>query len=110
MNEDNEPLHLADLADGVLTGAEWDAWLVAHPEQRDELLAARRAHLLLAQLRDMPVALPADFEERLLDRLRHDATILDLLDHWLAGWGRALLELLELLLSGRQTPSEAPPH
>ena len=111
MDQGDQQLELADLGDGVLAGPEWEAWLAAHPEDSAELRAARRAHVLLAQLRDSPMTLPADFELRLLERIRSDATILDLLDLWLAGWGRALLELLELFLGGLQAPTDATtPH
>ena len=54
----------------------------------------------------MPVALPADFEAVLMERLRRDATVLGLLDLWLAGFGRALLDLLDALFGA--SPSAAP--
>ncbi len=101
---------LTDLADGALSGPDWEAWRATHPEQAAEVVVARRVPLLLAELRVAPVALPADFEARLMERVQRDATILDLLDLWLAGWGHLLLELLDLLFGGLSAPqrSEAP--
>ena len=98
---------LTDLADGVLSGPDWEAWRATHPEQAAEVVAARRVHLLLAELRAVPVVLPADFELRLMERARRDTTVLDLLDLWLAGWGRALLELLDVLFGGLPAPRSA---
>ena len=96
-----------DVADGMLSGPDWEAWRATHPEQAAEVVTARRVHLLLAELRAVPVVLPADFEARLMERVQRDATILDLLDLWLAGWGHLLLELLDLLFGGRSTPQSA---
>ncbi len=100
MTMSNEEGILAELADGELAGPDWGAWLASHPEEAAEVVAARRVRLLLAELRTVPVTLPADFEARLMERVRRDATFLDLLDLWLAGWGRVLLEVLDLLFSG----------
>ncbi len=100
MTMGNEDITLADLADAAPGDPDWEAWLLAHPEEAAEVAAARRARLVLAELRALPVALPADFEARLMERVRRDATFLDLLDLWLAGWGRVLLEVLDLLFSG----------
>ena len=100
MTMNNEDVTLADIADGALAGPDLEAWLLSHPEEAAEVAAARRVRLLLAELRAVPVTLPADFEARLMERVRRDATFLDLLDLWLAGWGRVLLEVLDLLFSG----------
>ena len=96
----NEDGILADMADGELAGPAWETWRASHPDEAAEVAAARRVRLLLAELRTVPVMLPADFEARLMERVRRDATFLDLLDLWLAGWGRVLLEVLDLLFSG----------
>lgn len=98
---------LTDLADGALSGSDWEAWRATHPEQAAEVVVARRVHLLLAELRAVPVVLPADFEARLMERVQRDATILDLLDLWLAGWGHLLVELLDLLFGGLSVPQSA---
>jgi anti-sigma factor RsiW len=99
-NDDNSTL--TDLADGTFAGPAWEAWLAAHPEQAAEVATARRVRALLADLSAVPVTLPADFEERLLERVRRDATVLDLLDLWLAGWGRVLLDFLDLIFASQQ--------
>ena len=100
MAMNNEDGILADMADDALAGPDWEAWLASHPEVATEVATARRVRLLLAELRTVPVTLPADFEARLMERVRRDATFLDLLDLWLVGWGRVLLEVLDLLFSG----------
>ena len=104
---DNADFDLTDLADSVLNGPDWEAWRATHPEQAAEVVVARRVHMLLAELRAVPVALPVDFEMRLMERVRRDTTVLDLLDLWLAGWGHALLELLDLFFSGLPAPQGA---
>ena len=95
---------LTDLADGTFAGPAWESWLAAHPEQAAEVVTARRIQALLADLRTVPVTLPADFEARVLERVRGDATVLDLLDLWLAGWGRVLLDFLDLIFASQQAP------
>jgi anti-sigma factor RsiW len=95
---------LTDLADGTFAGPAWEAWLAAHPEQAAEVVTARRVQTLLADLRTVPVTLPADFEARLLEQVRRDVTVLDLLDLWLAGWGRVLLDFLDLIFASQQAP------
>jgi hypothetical protein len=102
MTMDDANFELADLADGTLNGPDWEAWRATHPEQAAEVAVAHRVHMLLAELRAVPLTLPADFELRLMERVRRDATFLDLLDLWLAGWGQVLLELLDVLLGGVQ--------
>jgi hypothetical protein len=98
MTNGDAPLDLTDLVDGSLSGPDWDAWLAAHPEEAAEVAAARRVHALLAELRTVSVGLPADFEARLMARVREDATLIDLLELQFAGMGRALLEILSVLL------------
>lgn len=94
---DDRDVDLTDLVEGTLQGPEWDAWLQAHPAAAAEVAAARRVKTLMAQLRQAEIAIPANFEARLLERVREDKTLLDLLDLGLAGLGRALLELLDIL-------------
>ena len=97
MAASNETFNLTDLADGTLAGPEWDEWLAVHPDLAAEVAIARQVRTLLGELRAVPIALPADFEATLMERVRRDATVLGLLDLWLAGFGRALLELLDAL-------------
>jgi hypothetical protein len=54
-----------------------------------------RAYVI--RLREDGIKVPADFEANLLERIRADATLLDLLDLGLAGLARAVLEILNAL-------------
>lgn len=85
---------LFDLADGVLAGSEWDAWLAAHPDAAAEVALARRVRALLAELSDATVPIPPGFEQRLLARAREDAALRDLLSLGLGGIGYVLRDLL----------------
>jgi hypothetical protein len=98
---------LTDLADGTLAGPEWEGWLAAHPDLAAEVAIARQVRALLGELRTVPIAVPADFEAVLMERVRRDATVLGLLDLWLAGFGRALLDLLDALFGGPPSPAPA---
>ncbi|HNP73857.1 MAG TPA: hypothetical protein PLO33_09015 [Kouleothrix sp.] len=100
-------VNLTDLADGVLAGPEWDAWLEAHPEAAAEVELARRVRRLLGRLHEAQIAVPEGFEARLMARIRDDRTLLDLLDLGLTGLGRALLELLNILFSLLPAPEPA---
>ena len=95
---------LTGRADGALAGPEWEAWRAAHPAAAREVAAAQRSRLLLERLRGAPLALPADFEARVLARCQQDRSLLDLLDLGLAKGGRALLDLLELFFAFFPTP------
>ena len=97
MTSGSEEFDLTDLADGVLSGPPWQEWLAEHPDLAAQVHMARQVRALLEELRAMPVEVPAGFETALMERLRRDDTLLGLLDLWLAGFGRALLELLGLL-------------
>ena len=107
MQNDDPTVNLDDLADGTLSGPEWDAWLAARPEAAAEVAIARRVHALVAQLQSASIAVPADFEARLMARVRADATLLDLLELHLAGMGRALIEIANALLSLLPQPQPA---
>ena len=108
MTPDNQAVDLTDLADGTLAGPEWDAWLAAHPAAAAEVMIARRVRALMHELAAAAVAVPDGFEERLMARLRQDRTLLDLLDLGFFSAGRALIELLNLLLSLLPAPQPAP--
>jgi len=108
MTSSNEEFNLTDLADGTLAGPEWEVWLAAHPDLAAEVAVARQVRTLLGELRTVPVALPADFEAVLMERLRRDATVLGLLDLWLFGFGRALLDVLDALFGVPPSPAPVP--
>lgn len=101
-------IDLAALADGTLAGPEWDAWLAANPDLAAEVEIARRVRALVGELRGVMIEVPPDFEVRLLERVRQDAALIDLLDLGLAGLGQTIVELLELLLSFLPGPQPAP--
>jgi len=108
---DDANVNLADLADGTLAGPEWDAWLAAHPAAAAEVAIARRVRRLLSEMSAAAIPVPEGFEARLMARIREDRTLLDLLDLGLSGVGRALIELINLLLSllpAPQQPAAAP--
>jgi anti-sigma factor RsiW len=107
MQHDGTTVNLTDLADGTLSGPEWDAWLAAHPDAAAEVAVARRVRALIAELRLAATPLPADFEARLMARVREDATLLDLIELHLAGMGGALMEILNALLSLLPQPQPA---
>ena len=104
MTNDDTNINLTDLADGILSGPEWDAWLRTHPDAAAEVAIARRVRALVAELRATAVEVPADFESRLMARVRENVTLLDLLELGLAGMGRAILELLDVLFDLLPTP------
>lgn len=96
--QDLTPDLLADLVDGILVDSGWEAWLASHPEAAAEVAVARRVRALVGDLRRASIAMPADFEVRLMARVRQDQTLLDLLELALAGAGRALVEALTMLI------------
>ena len=112
MSADQPPVDaaaLAELAETILSGPAWEAWRRENPDLAAEVLIARRVSMLLAELQAAPIALPADFEARLLARVRRDTTLIDLLDLGLARGGRVLLELLEALFGLLPAPATAQP-
>jgi hypothetical protein len=106
MNDDRDLSFLADLAEGAPgTGLEG-----LTPQEVDELEIARRVRALMAELRTSDVAIPEGFEARLMERLSGDTTLLQMVDLWLAGVGRILVELAGILLNDQPLtpPSPAP--
>ena len=99
MTPDDQTINLTDLADSTLAGPEWDAWLAAHPAAAAEVVIARRVRALMRDLSAAAIAVPDGFEERLMERLRQDRTLLELLDLGFFSAGRTLIELINLLLS-----------
>lgn len=101
-------IDLTALVDGTLAGPEWDAWLAAHPDAAAEVEIARRVRALVGELRGVMLEVPPDFEARLLERVRQDTALIDLLDLGFVGLGQTIFELLELLLSFLPGPQPAP--
>lgn len=93
----NRDITPADLADGLVSGPEWDAWLAENPEIAAEVEMTRRVRMLLAEMRGAAIAVPDGFEERLMARLREDRTLLDMIDLMISGIGRTILELLAVI-------------
>ena len=108
MTPDNQSANLTDLADGTLSGLEWDTWLAEHPDAAAEIAVARRVRALMRDLAAAEITVPDGFEDRLMARLRQDRTLLDLLDLGFFSAGRALIELLNILLSLLPAPQPAP--
>ena len=109
MTPDNRDANLTELADGVLAGPEWDAWLAQHPEAAAEVAIARRVRALLRELEAAAITVPDGFEARLMERLHQDRTLVDMLDLFFSGTGRALIELLNILLSLLPAPPATQP-
>ena len=95
MIEKGDEIQATDLADGLVGDAESAAWLAAHPETVAEVEIARRVRALLAELRAIEIQVPEDFAVRLMERVRGNEAMLNLLDLWLSAFGHALLELLD---------------
>lgn len=96
---------LADLTAGNLVGQELRAVLAARLGGEDvekavvEVEVARRVRALMLNLRQAEMEVPADFEAHLLERVRGDQTLLDLLELHLTGFGGVLVELINAFFS-----------
>lgn len=108
MTINGNEVDLVALAEGALSGPEWDAWLAAHPAAAAEVEVARRVRALVAQMRSAEVELPADFEARVLAQVGANTTALDLLELIFVGAGRALREVLNVLFAERSTGKAVP--
>ncbi|MGH9932998.1 MAG: hypothetical protein ACREA9_27750 [Pyrinomonadaceae bacterium] len=108
MVERKQETQPTDLVDSLLVGTEAEDWLAAHPELVDEVEIARRVRSLIAELRAAEIQVPADFEARMMERVRGDAAMLSLLDLWFSGLGVALLELLDAFFALLPQPQQAP--
>jgi hypothetical protein len=93
------PTNPADLAELGFDDATWDAWAAANPELANEVAIARKVRLLLSAMQESQIMVPEGFEDRLMDRIRQDRTLLDLIDLGLSGIGRTILELLAALFN-----------
>jgi hypothetical protein len=94
-----DTLSITDLVEDSPTGPEWDAWLSTHPDKAEEIEIAHRVRAFMVELRSASIVVPPDFEARLLERVRADRTLLDLLDLGLSGYARVLIDLLNALFS-----------
>lgn len=99
MEESDYYIRLAELADGEIPGPEMEAWLNAHPDEAAELEVARRVRALMVELRAAAIEVPVDFEARLMERVRGDITLLDLIELAFSALGRALVELLDIFFA-----------
>lgn len=96
---------LADLTGENLVGQELRAVLAKRLSSEDvekaavEVEVARRVRGLMLNLRQAEVEIPADFEAHLLERVRGDQTLLDLLELHLTGFGGVLVELINAFFS-----------
>ena len=97
MENSNPALTPTDIADGVLTGPELEAWLASNPKLVEEVELARKVRQLLQTLHEAEFIVPEGFEERVLERIRQDRTFIDLIDLGLSGIGRTIIELLALI-------------
>ena len=99
MPDSFDDINITDLVDNTPSGPAWDAWLAAHPDAAAEIEIARRVRVFVAELQKLSIVVPPDFEARLMERIRADRTLLELLDLGLSGFARAVLELLDALFS-----------
>ena len=97
---------LADLANEDLTGEDLRNTLAARIQSAEiieraarEVEIARRVRLLMLNLRQAEIVVPADFEAKLMARIGEDETLLNLLEFYLAGFGQTLVALLNVLFS-----------
>ncbi len=64
-----------------------------------EVEISRRVRLLMIKLKEAEIEVPADFEAKLMARVGNDETLLNLLEIYLTGFGRTLVELINALFS-----------
>lgn len=104
-NERHVQEWLADLAGGESEGAELRSLLSTRIDAAEEVERAarevevtRRVRALMMRLGEAEVDVPLGFEARLMARVMEDETLLGLLEVYLSGFGRALVEFINLLL------------
>ena len=97
---------LADLANEDLAGEDLRATLATRIESAEtieraaaEVEISRRIRLLMINLRQAEITVPADFEAKLMARISEDATLLYLLEFYLTVFGQTLVELINILFS-----------
>lgn len=99
MSENDNQITPTDLVDGLLAGESPETVAGLQGLDPAELEAARRVRAVTRELRLAKIELPVDFEARLMERIRQDETLLEVLELGLTGFGQAFVELLNLLLS-----------
>lgn len=109
MDDDRKPAELVDFIDEELSGPRWEAWRAANPEQAAEVLLAARVRVLLRRMAELQVVAPPGFEARLMERVREERTLLDLLELALSGVGAALIEILNILFGMAPEASQSQP-
>lgn len=97
---------LVDLAGEDLEGDDLRNALAARIKSAEDIERAvheieisRRVRFLMLKLREAEIELPADFEAKLMSRVGEDETLLNLLEIYLNGFGRTLIELINALFS-----------
>ncbi len=97
---------LADLANEHLAGEDLRTTLATRIESAEtieraaaEVEISRRVRLLMINLRQAEIEVPADFEAKLMARISEDATLLYLLEFYLTVFGQTLVELINVLFS-----------
>lgn len=97
---------LAELAGGELEGLELRALLATRINAAEEVEQAarevevtRRVRALMMGLSKAEIEVPEGFETRLMAKVMADQTLLDLMELYLSGFGRALIELINLLMA-----------
>jgi hypothetical protein len=104
---DENAIWLADLANGETSGAELKNLLAVRLRASEveiesatrEIEISRRVRRVLEKLRQAEVEIPADFEVKIMDRIRKNVTLLDLLEVYMNGFGYALVEFVNVLFS-----------
>lgn len=97
---------LADLANEDAAGEDLRSLLatrIASAEAVElaakEVEISRRIRLLMLNLRQAEIEVPADFEAKLMARVSEDATLLSLLEFYFTAFGKTMVELLNALFS-----------
>ena len=97
---------LADLANEEAAGEDLRNLLATRIKSAEavelaakEVEISRRIRLLMINLRQAEIEVPADFEAKLMARVSEDATLLSLLEFYFTAFGKTMVELLNALFS-----------
>lgn len=96
----------AEFAERSPMDSSWDRLAADDPQLAAEAALAAAVHQVMTALGTRQIAVPADFEARLMARLREDKTLLDLLNVGVTGFSHALLDLLNIVFG--LLPASAP--